>query len=80
MVSRNRYNLSAIVDAIKFLAVNELLFRGKEENLGSLHSGLFLQLMEFSFKDKKLLQISRSIPNNAKYTCVQKSKMMYLKL
>ena len=48
VVSRNRYNLSAIVDAIKFLAVNELLFRGKEENLGSLHSGLFLQLMEFS--------------------------------
>jgi len=62
--------LSPIVDDIKFLAVNELSFMGTEEDLSLLHSGFFLQLIEFSFKkDEKLLKISRSIPNNEKYTC-----------
>jgi len=43
---------------------------GTEEDLSLLHSGFFLQLIEFSFKkDEKLLKISRSIPNNEKYTC-----------
>jgi len=62
--------LSPIVDDIKFLAVNELSFMGTEEDLSLLHSGFFLQLIEFSFKkDEKLLKISRSIPKNEKYTC-----------
>jgi len=62
--------LSPIVDDIKFLAVNELSFMGTEEDLSLLHSGFFLQLIEFSVKkDEKLLKISRSIPNNEKYTC-----------
>ena len=61
--------LSPIFDDIKFLAVNELSFMGAKEDLTLLHSG-FLQLMEFSFKKNgKLLKISHSIPNNAKYTC-----------
>jgi len=60
--------LSPIVDDIKFLAVNELSFMGTE-GLSLMHSGFLLQLMEFSFKDEKLLKISRSIPNNEKYTC-----------
>jgi len=61
--------LSIIVDDINFLAVNELSFMGTED-LSLLNSGFFLQLMEFSFKeDEKLLKISRSIPNNEKYTC-----------
>jgi len=43
---------------------------GTEEDLSLLHSGFFLQLMEFSFKkDEKLLKISLSIPNYEKYTC-----------
>ena len=42
--------LSPIVDDIKFLAVNELSFMGAEEDLSLLHSGFFLQLIEFSFK------------------------------
>jgi len=55
---------------IKFLAVNELSFTDTEEDLSLLHSGFFFQLMEFSFKkDEKLLKISRSIPNNEKYSC-----------
>jgi len=60
--------LSPIVDDSKFLAVNELSLMGTED-LSSLHSGFFLQLMEFSFEDKKLLKISRSIANNEMYTC-----------
>jgi len=61
--------LSPIVDDIKFLTVNELSFMGTED-LSLLHSGFFLQLIEFSVKkDEKLLKISRSIPNNEKYTC-----------
>ena len=52
--------LSPIVDDIKFLAVNELSFMGREEELGLLHSGFFLQLMEFSFKkDEKLFNFSQ---------------------
>ena len=61
--------VSPIVDDMKFLAVNELSFMGTEADLSLLHSGFFLQLMEFSFtKDEKLLKISRSITNNEKYT------------
>jgi len=45
---------------------------GTEEDLSLLHSGFFLQLMEFSFKkDEKLLKISLSIPNYEKYTCLE---------
>jgi len=64
--------LSSVVDDEKFLAINELSFMGTEEDLSLLHSGFFLQLMEFSFKkDEKLLKISLSIPNYEKYTCLE---------
>jgi len=59
--------LSPGVGDIKLLGVHEFSFMGTEEDISLLHSGFFLQLMEFSFKkDEKFVKISRSIPNNEK--------------
>jgi len=52
VVSGNRYYLSAIVGVIKCLAVNELSLWGTEENLGSLHSGLFFAADEIFFQER----------------------------
>ncbi|KAJ8043543.1 Zinc finger MYM-type protein 1 [Holothuria leucospilota] len=68
-IDRNRYYLSRIIDVIKFLAVNELPFRGDKEEVGTLNSGMFLKLVEYSFgMDKKFKEISDTLPQNAKYT------------
>jgi len=68
--------LSAIVDVIKFLAVNELSFRATEEDLGSLHSGLLLQLMELSSKKDENCCKFPAVSQIMRSTLVQKSKMM----
>ena len=68
-IGRNRYYFTRIIEAVKFLVVNELAFRGDSEDLGSINCGMFLKLMEYSLKiDAKFKEISVNIPNNAKYT------------
>lgn len=68
-VENNRYYISRVFEIIKFLATNELPFRGKEEVIGDLHSGLFMKMMEYTMNiDAKFAKICKSIPENAKYT------------
>ena len=71
-VENNRYYFSRVFEVIKFLATNELPFRGSEEETGRLHSGLFLKMMDYTMNiDKRFAEISKSIPDNAKYTSPQ---------
>lgn len=68
-VANNRHYLTGLFEVIKFLTINELPFRGSDEEIGELHSGLFLKLVEYKMGiDEKLAEISKSIPENAKYT------------
>jgi len=76
-LQRNRYYVKSVAEVIIFFAVNELGFRGDNEQ-GSVDEdggnvtnvgGLFLRLFEFSLqKDEKLRSIAYSMPKNAKYT------------
>ncbi|KAG9283252.1 hypothetical protein AMEX_G2003 [Astyanax mexicanus] len=71
-LQRNRYYLSAIIDVVEFLAVNQLPFRGDHDAYSGMNEdgcGLFLSLFEFSLrKDAELARISKTIPRNATYT------------
>uniref|UniRef100_A0A8C9YYB0 TTF-type domain-containing protein n=1 Tax=Sander lucioperca TaxID=283035 RepID=A0A8C9YYB0_SANLU len=71
-LQRNRYYLSAIIDAIEFLTVNQLPFRGDNDGFDSMSGdgcGLFLSLFEYTLrKDPALARIAQSIPHNARYT------------
>ena len=68
-LQRNRYYMSTIIDITKFLAINELSFRGSQEKCGTLYSGMFLQMMQYTLKrDIKLNEIAKNVPKNAKYT------------
>ena len=71
-VQNNQYYLSRVFQIIKFLTTNELPFRGSKEEVGGLYSGLFLKIVEYTMNmDKKFAEISKSIPENAKYTSPQ---------
>lgn len=71
-LQRNRYYLSAIIDAIDFLTVNQLPFRGGNDGFDSMSGdgcGLFLSFFEYTLrKDPALARIAQSIPHNARYT------------
>ena len=71
-LARNRYYVSAVVDIIAFLAVNQLPLRGDHDSLHSMSesgSGLFLSLFEYTLhKDAELAKIMESIPHTATYT------------
>lgn len=71
-LERNRAYLSAIVDIIEFIAVNQLPFRGSVDAVdarGEEGCGIFLALMDFTLKkDKELAKIFSTIPSNATYT------------
>ena len=82
-IAKNRYYVKSIAEVIKFLAINELSFRGDNEHFdGTIFQssdssdeqsanvgGLFLKLFEYTLlKDPKLRQIASAIPQNAKYT------------
>ena len=71
-LQRNRYYLSAIIDVVEFLAVNQLPFRGDHDRYSAMNEngcGLFLSLFEFALrKDAELARIAKTIPGNATYT------------
>ncbi|CAK6983693.1 zinc finger MYM-type protein 1-like [Scomber scombrus] len=71
-LQRNRYYLSAIIDVVEFLAVNQLPFRGDHDAYSAMNEdgcGLFLSLFEFELrKDAELAKIAKTIPRNATYT------------
>ena len=58
-LARNRYYVSAVVDIIAFLAVNQLPLRGDHDSLHSMSesgNGLFLSLFEYTLhKDAELV-------------------------
>ena len=66
----NRYYLLSIYDTVKFLALNELSFRGTSEQEQSIFScGNFLNLLSYTMqKDSKLNDNAKTIPEYAKYT------------
>jgi hypothetical protein len=70
-LKRNRYYVSTIVEIVKFIATNELPFRGNtsgDDSDDSYPSGIFLSLFDFiAKKDEKLAKILSSIPQTAKY-------------
>ena len=71
-IERNQYYLSRMFELVKFLTTNELAFRGTEEEIGGLHAGLFLKMVEYTQTiDKKFAEISKTILQNAKYTSPQ---------
>ena len=75
-IEKNKYYLCSIFDVIKFLAMNEMAFRGNNETMGELQKpddfllgGKFQQLLLFTAeKDQKLKAAMMTIPENAKYT------------
>ena len=71
-IEKNRYYIKSIGEVVKFLAVNELLLRGSLESTHDdqdVSAGLFLKRVEYTLaKDPKLYEITKSIPQNAKYT------------
>ncbi|XP_041860486.1 uncharacterized protein LOC121652026 [Melanotaenia boesemani] len=71
-LQHNRYYVSAIIDVVEFLAVNQLPFRGDHDAFIGMNKdgcGLFLSLFEFSLrKDAELAKIAKTIPRNATYT------------
>jgi hypothetical protein len=77
-IEKNRYYLQSIFDVIRFLAVNELAFRGSSENEESTYStGKFLSLLSYTVeKDDKLKEIAKTIPDYAKYTSPEMQNMI----
>ena len=68
-LEKNRYYVKAIAEVVKFLATNELGFRGTQETADGENRGLFLNLLEYTIsKDAVLRSIVPTIPANAKYT------------
>ena len=69
---KNRYYIKSIGEVVKMLAVNELPLRGSLESPHDdqdVSAGLLLKLVEYTLaKDPKLNEITKSIPQNAKYT------------
>ena len=54
-MAKNRHILQSIIDAIKFLAIHELPFRGQDETEQSSNRGAFLDSLDYTAtKDKKL--------------------------
>ena len=75
-IQNNRYYVKSIGKVIQFLTVNELALHGSNERFHSsedkqtdISTGLFLNLYEYTLtKDKKLSEIAKTVPKNAKYT------------
>ena len=65
---RRRYYVRAIAEVIKFIAVNELSFRGHYDKVLHRECGLFTDLFDFTVsRDKYLQEIINEIPANATY-------------
>ncbi|KAM3877134.1 uncharacterized protein ACN63O_013827 [Diretmus argenteus] len=72
--TEQRYYISAIIDMLEFLVVNQLPLRGDNAGFARMLEddnsiGLFLSLFEYTMrKDAELTNITRTIPQNARYT------------
>ena len=65
---RRRYYVRAIAEVIKFIAVNELSFRGDYDKVLHRECGLFTDPFDFTVsRDKYLQEIINEIPANATY-------------
>ena len=65
---RRRYYVRAIAEVIKFMAVNELSFRGDYDKVLYCECGLFTYLFDFTVsRDKYLQEIINEIPANDTY-------------
>lgn len=70
-IEKNRYYIESIFDVIKFLVINEVPFRGTNDNDDKItySRGKFQALLAYTIeKDQKLKDIAKTIPENAKYT------------
>lgn len=71
-LGRNRVYVSAIVDIVQFIAVNDLPLQGSldaVDSMGEKSGGLFLALLEYTLKkDKEFAKEFSTIPRNATYT------------
>jgi hypothetical protein len=68
-VKENRQYMSAVVDVLKFTAINMLAQRGHDESADSIRQGNFLDLLHLLGKYNETVgQKLANIPGNAKYT------------
>lgn len=76
-LARNRYYMSAVIDMLEFLVVNQLPLRGDNAGFAIVlddnsSMGLFLSLFEYTMrKDPELTRITKTIPQNTRYTSPQ---------
>ena len=69
MLEKRQYYVKALIRVVKFLAANELPFRGDWDKNTSSESGLFTKLLEYTMQtDEKLKSCLDVVPNNAMYT------------
>ena len=84
VLEKHRYYVTAVMETIQFLAINELPLRGDKDGGYEFHpteqdtiednipSGLFMRLFEYTLaKDSKLAEIHKDIPALCKYTSPQ---------
>lgn len=68
-IEKRQYYVKSLIRVVKFLASNELPFRGDWDNNTNSESGLFTNLLEYTLQtDEKLKTCLDVIPQNAMYT------------
>lgn len=66
---KRQYYVKSLIRVVKFLAANELPFRGDWDDNTNSESGLFTKLLEYTIQtDEKLKTCLDVIPQNAMYT------------
>lgn len=69
VIQKRQYYVKSLIGVVKFLASNELPFRGDWNPEAHTENGLFSNLMEYTVEtDDKLKQCLSSMPKNASYT------------
>lgn len=69
VIEKRQYYVKSLIRVVKFLAANELPFRGDWDNNTNSESGLFTKLLEYTIQtDEKLKTCLDVIPQNAIYT------------
>jgi len=61
-------DISAIIDMIEFLAVNQMAFRGDNDSFANLtdenaNTGVFLSLFEYTLRNDHHAETNKSIPS-----------------
>lgn len=69
VLSQRRYYMMAIVDAIIFLARNEIAFRGDWNTSDNKEGGIFNSAFELlNSRDQRLIEATKYLPPNVNYT------------